>query len=144
LGTLATALVARIEQPAERARAGLRTLRWSSAGHVPPLLLHADGTVDLLDSPPERLLGVGEPTVRTDHEAILRPSDTLLLVTDGLVERGRIDIDAGLTRLTGVLTELADVPVDELCDRLLYRIVFGRADDDVALLAVRCHPEDDT
>src|SRR4051812_7773847 len=38
-GTLATALIARIEQTEEQARAGLRTLRWSSAGHLPPLLL---------------------------------------------------------------------------------------------------------
>ena len=142
-GTLATALLARIEQPSEQARAGLRTLRWSSAGHLPPLLLHPDGTVDLLDSPPERLLGAGEATVRTDHEATLQPGDTLLLVTDGLVEHGRVNIDTGLTRLTGALTELAGVPVDELCDRLLDRILLGRADDDIALLAVRCHPEHD-
>jgi serine phosphatase RsbU (regulator of sigma subunit) len=142
-GTLATALLARIEQPSEQARAGLRTLRWSSAGHLPPLLLHPDGTADLLDSPPERLLGAGEPTLRTDHEATLQPGDTLLLVTDGLVEHGRVDIDTGLARLTGALTELAGVPVDQLCDRLLDRIVPGRADDDIALLAVRCHPEHD-
>jgi len=141
-GTLATALVARIEQPTEQARAGLRTLRWSSAGHLPPLLLHPDRTVDSLDSPPERLLGADEPTVRTDHKAVLQPGDTVLLVTDGLVEHGRVDIDTGLARLTGVLSELADMPLEGLCDRLLDRILLGRADDDIALLAVRCHPED--
>jgi phosphoserine phosphatase RsbU/P len=140
-GTLATALVGRIEQPAQQARAGLRTLRWSSAGHLPPLLLRPDGTVELLDSRPERLLGVGEPVVRSDHEVVLQPGDTVLLVTDGLVEHGRVDIDIGLARLTDVLGELAGVGVDELCDRLLERIVPGRADDDVALLAVHCDPE---
>ena len=103
-----------------------------------------DGTVDLLDSRPERLLGADEPTVRTDQEATLRPGDTLLLVTDGLVEHGRVDIDSGLARLTGVLTELADVPVDALRDRLLDRTLLGRADDDIARLAVRCHPEHDS
>jgi phosphoserine phosphatase RsbU/P len=143
-GTLATSLIARIEQPVEQARAGRYTLRWSSAGHLPPLLLRPDGTVDLLDSPPERLLGADEPTVRTDHEVIVQPGDTLLLVTDGLVEHGRVDIDTGLARLTGVLSELAEVPVDELCDRLLGRILPGRADDDIALVAVRCHPADGT
>jgi PAS domain S-box-containing protein len=141
--TLATALVARIEQPAEQAHAGLRTLRWSSAGHLPPLVLHPDGTVDLLSTAPERLLGADEPTLRTDHEAILQPSDTLLLVTDGLVEHGRVDIDTGLARLTSVVRHLADLPVEKLCDRLLDRILLGNADDDIALLAVRCHPEDE-
>ncbi|SET37193.1 SpoIIE family protein phosphatase [Geodermatophilus poikilotrophus] len=140
-GTLATALVARIEQPVQQARAGLRTLRWSSAGHLPPLLLHPNGAVELLDSRPERLLGAGEPVVRSDHEVILQPGDTVLLITDGLVEHGRLDIDTGLARLTDVLGELAGVGVNELCDRLLERIVLGRADDDIALLAVRCHRE---
>jgi phosphoserine phosphatase RsbU/P len=141
-GTLATALVGRIEQPAQQARAGLRTLRWSSAEHLPPLLLRPDGTVELLDSRPERLLGAGEPVVRSDHEVVLRPGDTVLLVTDGLIEHGRVDIDTGLARLTDVLSELAGVGVDELCDRLIERIVPGRADDDIALLAVHCHPQD--
>jgi phosphoserine phosphatase RsbU/P len=142
-GTLATALVARIEQPAQQAEAGLRTLRWSSAGHVPPLLLRADGRVELLDSAPERLLGADEASPRTDHTATLAPGDTILLVTDGLIEHGRIDIDSGMDRLCAALGELSGVPVDALCDRLLDRILTGAADDDVAILAVRCHPEDE-
>jgi serine phosphatase RsbU (regulator of sigma subunit) len=140
-GTLATALVARIEQPEDQARAGLRTLRWSSAGHLPPLLLRSDGHVEVLGSPPERLLGMDQPSPRTDHTATLCPGDTVLLVTDGLVEHGRIDIDRGLDRLRDALGELAGSPVDVLCDRLLDRILAGPADDDVAILAVRCHPE---
>jgi phosphoserine phosphatase RsbU/P len=143
-GPLATALVARIEEPVEQACVGLRTLRWCSVGHLPPLLLHPDGTVDLLDGTPELLLGADEPAVRTDQEVLLQPGDTLLLVTDGLVEHGRINIDSGLSRLTIALSELAGVPVDELCDRLLDCIVPGRADDDIALIAVHCHLEDDT
>jgi phosphoserine phosphatase RsbU/P len=142
-GTLATVLVARLEQPEEPAAAGGRTLRWSSAGHVPPLLVRADGEVGLLDSAPERLLGAGEAGPRTDHTATLSPGDTVLLVTDGLVEHGRIDIDSGLDRIRGVLAELAGSPVDVLCDRLLDRILTGPAEDDVAILAVRCSPEDD-
>jgi phosphoserine phosphatase RsbU/P len=141
-GTLATALVARIEQPEADAEAGLRTLRWSSAGHPPPLLMRADGQVALLDSVPERLLGTDEASPRTDHTVTLGPGDTVILVTDGLVEHGRIDIDRGLDRIRGVLAELAGSPVDELCDRLLDRILTGPADDDVAILAVRCHAED--
>ncbi|WP_089406170.1 SpoIIE family protein phosphatase [Geodermatophilus saharensis] len=141
-GTLATALLARIEQPAEQARDGLRTLRWSSAGHPPPLLVRPDGAVQLLDCPPERLLGTDEPGRRTDHTAVLQPGTTVLLVTDGLIEHGRTGIDEGLTRLASTLTGLRDLPLEELCDRLLDRVLTGRADDDIALLAVRCCTRD--
>jgi phosphoserine phosphatase RsbU/P len=143
VGTMATALVARIEQPPDLARAGLRTLRWSSAGHLPPLLLSEDGVVQLLDTRPERLLGADASGARTNHEHLLRPGDTVVFCTDGLVEHGRSGIDEGLDRLIATLRQLRDTPLDELCDQLLDRIVTGRADDDIALLAVRCHPEDD-
>ncbi|NEK56475.1 SpoIIE family protein phosphatase [Geodermatophilus sabuli] len=135
VGTLATALVARVDLPAAD---GTHTLRWSSAGHVPPLLVRREGTVQVLDAPPERLLGTHEPLPHTDHEACVRPGDTVVLVTDGLVEAGRMGIDEGLERLTGALAELGGLPVDALCDRLLSRIVPHRADDDIAVLAVRC------
>jgi hypothetical protein len=69
---LATVLVARIEQTPEQFAQGLRTLRWSSAGQLPPLLLRA-GAVEVLDSPPERLLGVEAASPRSDHTMVLRP-----------------------------------------------------------------------
>jgi sigma-B regulation protein RsbU (phosphoserine phosphatase) len=142
IGTLATALVARLDQPTEPASAGQRTLRWSSAGHLPPLLLHPDGTVQLLDSAPERLLGAELRRPRTDHEVLLHPGDTVVFYTDGLIEHGRTEIDEGLAALTEQLAELADLPLEKICDQLLDRIAPGRADDDIAILAVRCHPED--
>ncbi|HEY4605682.1 MAG TPA: PP2C family protein-serine/threonine phosphatase, partial [Blastococcus sp.] len=142
IGTLATALVARLEQSTEQAASGLRTLRWSSAGHLPPLLLHPDGTVRSLASPPEPLLGTASTHPRADHEVALGPGDTVVFYTDGLIEQGRVDIDTGLARLTAQLAELRDVDLDKLCDQLLDRIVAGRADDDIAVLAVRYLPED--
>jgi serine phosphatase RsbU (regulator of sigma subunit) len=142
VGTLATALVARIEQPADQAEQGLRTLRWSSAGHLPPLLLRPDGQVQTLHRPAERLLGTESGGPRSNHDAVLRPGDTVVLYTDGLVEHGRCGIDEGIDRLTGVLAEVGDLPLEKLCDELLNRIVPERTDDDIAILAVRCHPED--
>ncbi|MCW2682124.1 MAG: putative sensor protein [Blastococcus sp.] len=138
--TLATALLARIEQPADLAPAGLRRLRWSSAGHLPPLLLRPDGTARQLDSPPERLLGSGSACARSDQELLLCPGDTLVFYTDGLVEYGRTGIDEGIDRLTGHLADLADLPLEGLCDGLLDRVPAGRADDDIAVLALRCGP----
>jgi serine phosphatase RsbU (regulator of sigma subunit) len=142
LGTLATALVARLEAPAAPTTPGLRTLRWSSAGHLPPLLLRTDGTVHPLDNPPERLLGAGATRPRTDHEVDLHPGDTVVFYTDGLIEYGRTGIDEGITRLTAHLAELADLPLEKICDQLLDRIAPGRADDDIAILAVRYGTED--
>jgi sigma-B regulation protein RsbU (phosphoserine phosphatase) len=138
IDTLATALVGRLEQPADLAARGLRRLRWSSAGHLPPLLQRPDGTVQPLDTRPDRLLGVESTGPRADHEVVLRPGDTVLLYTDGLVEHGRTGIDEGITRLSGQLAGLVDVPLEKLCDQLLDRIVPGRADDDIAVLALRC------
>jgi serine phosphatase RsbU (regulator of sigma subunit) len=140
--SMATALVARIEQTEEEARRGLRTVRWSSAGHLPPLLLRADGSVEVLTSPAERLLGAESTGERTDHQAVLRADDTAVFYTDGLVEHGRSGIDEGIDRLTGVLAQLAGRRPGDLCDELLSRIVSGRTDDDVAILAVRAHPAD--
>jgi sigma-B regulation protein RsbU (phosphoserine phosphatase) len=142
VGRLATALVARLEQSDELAVTGERLLRWSSAGHLPPVLLRADGAVQLLDAPPERLLGADEASVRTDHEVLLQPQDTVVFYTDGIVEHGRTDIDTGTLRLTRVLDQLRDRPLEELCDRLLAQLVPGRTEDDIAILAIRCYRED--
>jgi serine phosphatase RsbU (regulator of sigma subunit) len=141
--TLATALVGHLEAaqaPGDHEGPEGWTFRWSSAGHLPPVVLHADGCVDLLDTPPETLLGTGVPHSRSDHDAVLRPGDTLVFYTDGIVEHGRSAIDEGLNRLTSRLAGLAQRNVDQLCDQLLERVVIGRTDDDIALLAVRCCP----
>jgi serine phosphatase RsbU (regulator of sigma subunit) len=143
IGTLATALIARIEQPPELGGSGRRVLRWSSAGHLPPLLLHGDGRVELLASEPQTLLGAESTRPRSDAVAEVGAGDTLLFYTDGLVEQGRTGIDEGTDRLVAAVRELGAVPVDRLCDALLERIVGHRPDDDVAIVAVRCHAQDD-
>jgi serine phosphatase RsbU (regulator of sigma subunit) len=141
--SLATALVARIAHlPADGGTApagpGRHVLQWSSAGHPPPVLLTADGRVRLLATAPERLLGVDAGAVRSDHAVQLRPGDTVILYTDGLIEHGRTGINEGTARLLRAVTALAGRPLEQLCDELLDGLVTGRADDDVALLAVRC------
>jgi serine phosphatase RsbU (regulator of sigma subunit) len=142
VATLATALVARIEQTPDQVAAGQRTLRWSSAGHLPPLLLQPAGTVRLLTSAPERLLGAGTDVARSDHTALLEPGDTVVFYTDGIVEHGRTGIDEGIARLVAHLAEVPRLGLEELCDALLDRVTPGRADDDIALLAVRADPQD--
>jgi sigma-B regulation protein RsbU (phosphoserine phosphatase) len=141
IGTLATALIARLEQTPEQERRSLRTLRWSSAGHLPPLVLRAAGGTELLDTRPETLLGTGVARPRSNHLATLHPGDTVVFYTDGLVEHGRMGIDEGLDRLSGVVEDHRGRDLDALCDGLLERIVPHRSDDDVAIVVVRCGVE---
>jgi PAS domain S-box-containing protein len=144
LDTMATALVARLEQDDADLRAGSTRLRFSSAGHPPPAVLTADGKAYLLDEePPELLLGVAPDTPRREHVTVLDHGATVLLYTDGLVERRDRDIDAGIAELVTVLQECAGLPLDELCDRVLDRLFLPDAEDDVAILAVRLHPQDE-
>ncbi len=134
--TYATVLLANVDQTPEQAAEGLRTLRWSNAGHPPPVLLRADGTTRLLDTPPNRLLGVDAEVRRDDHFVQLRPGDLVLLYTDGLVERRGTDLDDGLDWLTSTVAASAGLDHEQLCDALL-DLVRDRAEDDVALLALK-------
>jgi PAS domain S-box-containing protein len=144
LDTMATALVARLEQDDPELAVAETRVRWSTAGHPPPVLIGADGTVTLLDGEdPDMLLGVEPDRPRSDRVAIIDRGGTLLLYTDGLVERRDRDIDAGMAELVRVLSGLTELPLQELCDRLLERMYLPDTEDDVALLAVRVHPQDE-
>jgi serine phosphatase RsbU (regulator of sigma subunit) len=144
LDTMATALVARLEQDDVDLRAGSTRFRWSSAGHPPPAVLTEDGKAYLLNGDTtDLLLGVAPGCERTEHVAVLERGDTVLLYTDGLVERRDRDIDAGTAELVAVLEECAGLPVDQLCDRVLERLFLPDAEDDVAMLAVRLFPQNE-
>jgi serine phosphatase RsbU (regulator of sigma subunit)/anti-sigma regulatory factor (Ser/Thr protein kinase) len=112
-------------------------LRCANAGHPPPLVLTADGGADFLAGKPGLPLGVGAdyeyPEVRTS----LAPGSTLLLYTDGLVEKRGEPLDAGLERLREVAAGAAVEPLEELCERVRVALVRETPRDDVALLAVR-------
>lgn len=142
VATPATALLARIERHPDIPVSGLRVLRWSNAGHLPPLVLAPDGRTTLLATPPDLMLGVDPDAPRHEHTAELDDGQTLLLVTDGLVERRTSDLDAGIAALREAVRDLGAVPLEELCDTLLARLVPEPGSDDVALVAVRAYPED--
>jgi len=136
VGTLATAVLARVERCDDGDDAGRRLIRWSNAGHPAPVLVEADGTVTPLQRTPNRLLGVGPDALRVEHACLLPPGATLLLYTDGLVERRGVNLDDGLAWLCREVAGLRHLPLDELCDRLL-SVLPDELDDDVALLALR-------
>jgi len=80
---------------------------------------------------------------RHDHSADLPPGTTVLLYTDGLVERSGQDIDTGISRLCTMFAELADRPPRELVDTLVDRLGTGSADDVVAFAIRILPPEPD-
>jgi serine phosphatase RsbU (regulator of sigma subunit) len=141
VGTLATAVLARVEKVDGAGDEGRRLLRWSNAGHPAPVLVEQDGTVTLLERTPNRLLGVGPGALRVEHACLLPPGSTLLLYTDGLVERRGASLDDGVAWLRREIADLRHLPLDELCDRLL-SVLPDELDDDVALLSLRAHPAD--
>ncbi|WP_148590952.1 SpoIIE family protein phosphatase, partial [Streptomyces sp. WAC01526] len=66
------------------------------------------------------------------------PGDTLVLYTDGLIERRDEDIDTGLARLTDALAPYSRLSPERLADALLARLgVSAGARDDIALVIVR-------
>jgi serine phosphatase RsbU (regulator of sigma subunit) len=145
VGHVATAAVVRFEQAPEEREQGTTRMVWSSAGHPAPIVVHADGRVEVLgDRRGELLLGVRPTTVRTERTTVLDRDATVLLYTDGLVERRGSDLDEGTSRLVGLIGDLAarGVGLDELCDGLLRGMVEDRPDDDVAIIAIRLHRQD--
>jgi serine phosphatase RsbU (regulator of sigma subunit)/PAS domain-containing protein len=144
VNTLATAAVARLEQDLDERHRGVTRLRWSNAGHLPPIVIDPHGTVTPLAQfgRAELLLGVDPSARRTDAVVTLDRGSTVLLFTDGLVERRDADLDEGIERLRAALADVAHLPLQELCDVVIDRLVHGRPDDDVALVAVRLHRQD--
>ncbi|MBF4160683.1 PP2C family protein-serine/threonine phosphatase [Nocardioides acrostichi] len=132
---MATAVMAVLEEAGPDGH----LVHWANAGHPPPVLLRRDGRTELLEDTPDVLLGVDPAMRRRDHRVELAPGDLVLLYTDGLVERRDQDIDVGLRWLTGIVSSLAGIGPDELCDRVL-AAASAQAyahDDDIVLLAVR-------
>ncbi|GHF86102.1 PP2C family protein-serine/threonine phosphatase [Streptomyces thermodiastaticus] len=131
--TMAATLVA---GRVERSPDGGYTLCWTNAGHPPPLLLTEDGTARNLSVAQHGIpVGVDPSFPRPDHTHPLPPASTLLLFTDGLIERRGEDIDAGLEKLAARAAPLATAPLEQLCDALMPRQ--QTYDDDVVLLALR-------
>ncbi|OII65032.1 protein phosphatase [Streptomyces sp. CC53] len=124
----ATCLLARVD-PARGAVA------FAGAGHLPPVAFAPDGTGELVSVPVGPPLGTGLGGYEMSTRR-LAPGETLLMFTDGLVERRGEDIDDSLARLAGLRLP-AGGTVQEVVDDVLDRLDAVHAEDDVAALAVR-------
>ena len=111
-------------------------VEFGSAGHLPPLLVRADGSAAFLGG------GASAPLLAFHADvpagtAALDPGDRVVLYTDGLVERRYEVIDDSLERLRAT-AEGFDGPLDALCDHLMgaMRAPAGTPQDDIAMLAL--------
>ena len=114
------------------------TLQLTSAGHPPPLVVEPDGTARFLTLRPVAPLGIEPGTARETIET-LQPGSTVVLYTDGLIERRGATIDEGLDDLLQAASGSND-DVESLCDRLVHSLGADGSSDDVALLVLRLTP----
>ncbi|MEU0740818.1 SpoIIE family protein phosphatase [Streptomyces sp. NPDC006134] len=124
---------------AHRSADGSWELTHSSAGHPPPLLTTREGDTRYLEEGAGLLLGMDPEMPRRTTRDRLPAGSTLLLYTDGLVERRDEPLDDALTRLRRHTAALARAPLDTFCDELLIGLGADSADD-IAVLALRPTP----
>jgi len=137
-GTFATVLYAGY-QPSSR------TLTMASAGHPPPLLIHADGAVEVLIMDPLPALGSGFHELAPDCDELkldLDPGATVVMFTDGLVERRDRHWDDNLAKLAQAAASGAGLPPAQLCEHLVEAMIgTGHQADDIALLLLHVDRE---
>ncbi|BCJ39914.1 histidine kinase [Actinoplanes ianthinogenes] len=113
-------------------------LRYSAAGHPPPIVALADGTVHLLDQGRSRPLAIRPDQSREEAEYHLPARATLLLYTDGLIERRRQPLTVGIDQAAAAVQLGRRTPIDDLATEVMERLApTGGYDDDVALLLYR-------
>ncbi|MFD9093368.1 PP2C family protein-serine/threonine phosphatase [Streptomyces collinus] len=112
------------------------TISYSSAGHPPPLLVTHEGDTHYLTGGRGLLLGV-DPSLPRHHATEHLPArSTVLMYTDGLIERRGEDLHHGMTRLRQHAAALAREDLGTFCDELLAGMATGHTDD-IALLVAR-------
>lgn len=125
---LATVVVAELDL-------ALGRLRWSSAGHLPPLMADADGATGYLQGANMTLLGAPGPRESRERSVPFGPGCRLLLYTDGLIERRGRDIDDGMVELERAFEEASGCGPADAADHILSRLLTTHhQDDDVCLL----------
>ncbi|GAB2865072.1 SpoIIE family protein phosphatase [Nocardioides pacificus] len=111
------------------------TLHFANAGHLPPIVTLPDGSTSVLSGSEDPPLGVGLYNM-TPREVTLPPGSTVVLYTDGLVERRGEDLDAGIASLRD-LVERLDGPLKGAPEQLVDERLPDGPDDDVAVLVAR-------
>ncbi|GHA21584.1 hypothetical protein GCM10010372_21950 [Streptomyces tauricus] len=117
------------------------TVTYSCAGHPPPLLAHVDGSVEILDGATDPPLGACDAAMSRGEATVgYAPGATLVLYTDGLIERRGEDIDLGLRRLADSVERHQALDPELLADAVLADLLPASRrgpDDDTALVVIR-------
>ncbi|WP_258726302.1 ATP-binding SpoIIE family protein phosphatase [Cellulomonas sp. NS3] len=138
LPTVATGLVARVERAPYDPDGDDRVVRWSNAGHLPPLVAHPDGSVtELTGERTNLLLGINPEAERDEWTTRVGAGSVLFLYTDGLVERRGESVPLGIEALRARLAASAGAPLETLCDDVLDAMLPPHPHDDVAVVAIR-------
>jgi len=115
------------------------TLRVARAGHLPPLIVSADGDATFVPLRELRgpILGVAvDLGPRTTVEVALRPRDRVVFFTDGLIERRREPLDVGMERLRAFAGGLIDLGASAMAVQLMRELTRNEREDDAALLVL--------
>jgi serine phosphatase RsbU (regulator of sigma subunit) len=126
-GSLATIVYAMVSPDRDR-------IVLSSAGHLPPVVMSPGEEPRLLVVPADLPMGVGDTDTRHNTVVDVAAGTTVVLYTDGLVERRGEVIDIGLDRLRALVRP---APAEELCATIVAGMDVHAVDDDIALVALR-------
>lgn len=114
------------------------SVHYSNAGHVPPVLITGASPPELLTDGRSVPLAVQSEEPRPQAIRALTSGSTLLLYTDGLVERRGDAIDSQIERLGEVLAETTAQPIESVADAVLAKLMPDNGfDDDVAIVLYR-------
>jgi anti-sigma regulatory factor (Ser/Thr protein kinase) len=116
-------------------------LHYSNAGHMPAMLARPESGTSLLNDARSVPLAVRRDQPRPQASMLLPFGSTLMLFTDGLVERKHESIDDGIDRAAAALVETMELPLDAVCDVVLRELApTAGYDDDVAMVIYRRRP----
>lgn len=106
----------------------------ANAGHPQPRILREDGSVTRVGPRGERLLGHGDVSY-SETECSFNRGDSLVLLTDGLIERRGIDLERGELALEDLLAGCGEVTAEGVAHRLFESLDDEREDDVVVVVA---------
>jgi PAS domain S-box-containing protein len=113
-------------------------LEYSNAGHMPAMLAGPESATTVLSDAASVPLAVRRDQPRPQASKVLPPGSTLMLFTDGLVERKYESIDDGIARAADVLAQTMKLPLDAVADAVLRELAPAAGyDDDVAMVIYR-------